>query len=61
MIEKLNSAEGCDVEGEIDYSVLFSDVTVEEGASCSLSIIMPGGVIKRVPRLNMQWCRKRRY
>ncbi|MEE1503479.1 MAG: glucose-1-phosphate adenylyltransferase, partial [Acutalibacteraceae bacterium] len=31
----------------IDYSVLFSDVTVEEGAFVDYSIVMPGAVIKK--------------
>ncbi len=38
--------EGCDVCGSIDFSVLFSDVTVEEGAVVRDSIIMPNTVIK---------------
>ena len=38
--------EGCDVCGNIDFSVLFSDVTVEEGAVVRDSIIMPNTVIK---------------
>ena len=39
--------EGCDVCGNIDFSVLFSDVTVEEGAVVSDSIIMPHTGIKK--------------
>ena len=39
-------AGGCMVEGEVDYSVLFSNVTVEEGAKVEYSIIMPGTTIK---------------
>ena len=39
--------EGCDVCGNIDFSVLFSDVTVEEGAVVRDSIIMPNTVIKK--------------
>lgn len=39
--------EGCDVCGNIDFSVLFSDVTVEEGAVVRDSIIMPNSVIKK--------------
>lgn len=39
--------EGCDVCGNIDFSVLFSDVTVEEGAVVRDSIIMPDTVIKK--------------
>ena len=40
-------AEGCEIRGEIDFSVLFSNVTVEEGAVVRDSIIMPGTVVKR--------------
>ena len=39
-------AEGCEIAGEIDFSVLFANVTVEEGAVVKDSIIMPGSVIK---------------
>lgn len=38
---------GSHVEGEIDYSVLFSDVTVEEGAEVKYSIVMPGAKIEK--------------
>ncbi len=38
--------EGCEVYGDVDFSVLFSDVTVEEGATVKDSIIMPNTVIK---------------
>lgn len=40
-------AEGCDIEGEVDYSVLFANVTVEEGAVVRYSVLMPGAVVKR--------------
>ena len=39
-------AEGCEIEGEVDFSVLFANVNVEEGAIVKDSIIMPGSVIK---------------
>ena len=38
---------GCDVSGNLDYSVLFQNVTVEEGASVEYSLVMPGSVIKK--------------
>ncbi|MBO5872890.1 MAG: glucose-1-phosphate adenylyltransferase [Clostridia bacterium] len=38
---------GCNVYGKLDFSVLFEDVTVEEGASVEYSLIMPGSVIKK--------------
>ncbi len=38
---------GSHVEGEIDYSVLFSNVTVEEGAEVKYSIVMPGAKIEK--------------
>ncbi len=47
VIENSIVAEGCEIEGKIDYSVLFSDVTVEEGAFVDYSIVMPGAVIKK--------------
>lgn len=37
---------GCFIDGKVDYSVLFSNVTVEEGANVEYSIVMPGAVIK---------------
>ena len=39
--------EGCDVEGTVDFSILSSGVTVEEGAQVRYSIIMPGAVIRK--------------
>ena len=40
-------AEGCEIDGNVDFSVLFANVTVEEGATVRDSIIMPGSVIKK--------------
>ena len=39
-------AEGCEIAGAVDFSVIFANVTVEEGATVKDSIIMPGTVIK---------------
>jgi len=39
--------EGCTVAGEVDFSVLFSGVTVEKGAVVRDSIVMPGAVVRR--------------
>lgn len=39
--------DGCEVCGKLDYSVLFENVTVEQGASVEYSLVMPGAVIKR--------------
>ena len=39
-------AGGCDIEGEVDFSVLFSDVVVEKGATVRDSIIMPGVTVR---------------
>jgi len=47
VVENSLAAEGCEIEGKVDYSVLFSDVTVEEGAFVDYSIVMPGAVIKK--------------
>ncbi|MBR3767296.1 MAG: glucose-1-phosphate adenylyltransferase [Clostridia bacterium] len=37
---------GCMIDGKVDYSVLFSNVTVEKGAQVEYSIVMPGATIK---------------
>ncbi|MEG2857653.1 MAG: glucose-1-phosphate adenylyltransferase, partial [Clostridia bacterium] len=39
-------AEGCNIRGKVERSIIFYDVTIEEGACVSDSIIMPGSVIK---------------
>ncbi len=45
-VENSMIGEGCYIAGEVDYSVLFSNVTVEKGATVKYSIIMPGTIIK---------------
>ena len=40
-------SEGCEVDGTIDFSILFAGVRVEEGAEVRDSIIMPGAVIEQ--------------
>jgi len=37
---------GCKVDGNVENSVLFHSVTVEEGANVQYSILMPGTVVK---------------
>jgi glucose-1-phosphate adenylyltransferase len=39
--------EGCNVYGEVDFSIIFAGVTIEEGAVVRDSIIMPGAHIKK--------------
>ena len=39
--------EGCEVYGNVNHSILFAGVIVEEGAKVESSVIMPGSVIKR--------------
>lgn len=46
-VENSMIAEGCDIEGDIDYSVIFSNVEVAEGAKVHYSIVMPGAKIKK--------------
>ena len=46
-VENSMITEGCEIDGSIDFSVLFSNVTVEEGAEVKYSIVMPGTVIKK--------------
>ncbi|HIV87299.1 MAG TPA: glucose-1-phosphate adenylyltransferase [Candidatus Pygmaiobacter gallistercoris] len=45
-VENAMITEGCEVEGEVDFSVLFSNVKVRSGAVVRDSIVMPGCVIE---------------
>lgn len=45
-IENSMIAEGSSIDGTVDFSVIFSGVTIEEGATVNYSIVMPGSVIK---------------
>ena len=47
VVENSLITDGCEVEGKLDYSILFENVTVEEGASVEYSLVMPGAVIKK--------------
>ena len=40
-------AEGSEVYGTVNHSVLFAGVTVEEGANVQNSVVMPGAIIHR--------------
>ena len=46
-VENSLITDGCEVEGNLDYSILFENVTVEKGASVEYSLVMPGAVIKK--------------
>lgn len=46
-VENSMISEGCVIDGSVDYSVLFSNVTVEEGATVRYSIVMPGTTVKK--------------
>ncbi len=46
-VENSLITDGCEIYGDVDYSVLFKDVTVEEGATVDYSLVMPGAVIKK--------------
>lgn len=39
-------ADGCTVDGKLEFSILFPGVTIGKGAVINSSIIMPGAVIK---------------
>ena len=45
-IENSMITEGSDINGKVDFSVIFSGVTIEEGAVVNYSILMPGTVVK---------------
>ncbi|HIZ56378.1 MAG TPA: glucose-1-phosphate adenylyltransferase [Firmicutes bacterium] len=46
-VESSMVTEGCNVYGNVDFSILFPGVTIEEEAVITDSIIMPGAVIKK--------------
>lgn len=46
-VENSLISEGGNIDGKVDFSVLFSGVTVEKGAEVRDSIIMPGVTVKR--------------
>lgn len=43
--------EGCEISGDIEYSVIFENVVIEPGATVEYSIIMPGAKICRDARV----------
>ena len=47
VVENSLITDGCDISGKVDYSILFKNVTIEEGASAEYSLIMPGALIKK--------------
>jgi glucose-1-phosphate adenylyltransferase len=46
IVENSMISEGSYIDGTVDFSVIFSGVTVEEGAVVKDSIVMPGSVVK---------------
>ena len=46
-VENSLITNGCEICGDVDYSILLKDVTVEEGAKVEYSLVMPGAVIKK--------------
>lgn len=46
-VENSLITDGCDVSGNLDYSILFENVVVEDGATVEYSLVMPGAVIKK--------------
>ena len=45
-IENSMISEGSSIDGQVDFSIIFSGVTIEEGVKVNYSILMPGAVIK---------------
>ncbi|MDO5124539.1 MAG: glucose-1-phosphate adenylyltransferase [Eubacteriales bacterium] len=45
-------ADGCEVDGKLEFSILFSGVKVGKGAEINSSIIMPGAVIEEGAKVN---------
>ncbi len=47
VVENCSISEGCEIEGNVDYSVVSPNVTIEEDADVRYSVIMPGATIKK--------------
>ena len=45
-IENSMISEGSSIDGTVDFSIVFSGVTIEPGATVNYSIVMPGTVVK---------------
>lgn len=45
-VENSLVTDGCEIAGKLDYSVIFENVTIEEGACVEYSLVMPGAVVK---------------
>ena len=46
-VENSLVSEGVEIFGHVDFSILFPDVIIEEGASVCDSILMPGTLVKK--------------
>ena len=46
-VENSLVTDGCNVAGTLDFSVLFENVTVEEGATVEYSLVLPGSIVKK--------------
>ncbi len=46
-VENSLVSDGCEVYGKLEYSILFENVTIEEGATVEYSLIMPGATVKK--------------
>lgn len=51
-IKNSYTTEGCEIYGDVEHSILFEGVTIEEGVVVKDSIIMPGAVIKKGAVIN---------
>jgi len=46
-VENSSVSKGCEIDGNVDYSVIFSNVNIEEDADVRYSVIMPGATVKK--------------
>ena len=47
VVENSSISEGCEIEGNVDYSVVSSNVAIEAGADVRYSVVMPGAHIEK--------------
>lgn len=45
-VENSLITDGCEIYGNVDFSILFENVTVEDGANVMYSLVMPGAKIE---------------
>ncbi len=51
-VENSSVSEGCEIYGTVDYSVISSNVLIDDNAEVRYSVVMPGATIKAGAKVN---------